>query len=231
MTRVELLEAAKPILFSTEMVKAIQDGRKTVTRRIIKSLPESAHCLLDVDTETNSFEFMCGKSANGMCVDFGVNVRPPFRIGDILYVRETWAKSKIKKPNINSIPSDFKQVIYYYRANGELVNSDNSKFKWQPSIHMPKEAARIFLRVTNIKVEHLQDILTEGIDETFREGVYQDSGFNDWFTFGDGCHNSSPSDCFKRLWNSAVKKPDLDKYGWTANPWIWVIEFERIKVD
>ena len=121
---------------------------------------------------------------------------PPYSPGDILYVRETF----------------FRDVgRYLYKAN----YSDTEKFyrdgkevaiKWRPSIHMPREAARIFLRVTDVRVERLQDIDDDGVA-------------------AEGFEIGAP---FDELWDSTIKKADHALYGWEANPWVWVIEFERI---
>ena len=101
------------------------------------------------------------------------------------------------------------------------------EMKWHPSLHMPKDAARIFLRVTNVRVERLQEI-TE--DEAVKEGIYQSNCKECNAPFGcDACPDEGYNeiDGFADLWNSTIKKSDLDRYGWDANPWVWVIEFER----
>ena len=195
MTREEILKAAKPILFNTDMVRAIQNGTKTVTRRVLKE-PENAHEFMGIDEDTNSAIFLCG---SGLCADWGRSVKMPCKIGDILYVRETWGVD-----NHN----------YLYRA--DFTDIDLKKLKhllrWQPSIHMPKEAARIFLRVTDVRVERLQDISDE---QAIKEG------FKDFDT--------EPAVVgFVETWNSTIKKSDLEKYGWDTNPCVWVIEFERV---
>lgn len=194
----------KPILFNTEMVQAIMDGRKTVTRRVVKPQPDKFH------KHFNGFVTDSTEKSNIGCAMFSVfedggascNFRkPPYQSGDILYVRETWAQYD----------------RYYYRATepdaAEPIESGDVKwFKWHPSIHMPKEAARIFLRVTNVRMERLQDITTNDID---REGT----------PFG---LTLAPYDGFSRLWDSTIKPADLATCGWDPNPWVWVIEFERI---
>lgn len=204
----------KPILFNTEMVKAILDGRKTATRRVEKVINPATSC--QVEGEYNH-EFVCDDFVDGIFTGFvcrkcgyGVSpphcrtpvgksfIKPPYLLGDILYVRETWAYGQRSG-------EPFK---YFYKVDydGEYPIS------WRPSIHMPKEAARIFLRVTDIRVEHLQDIKKSppGPENQFvREG----------FTYG--CD-------FIAGWDSTIKKSDIDKYGWNANPWVWVITFERI---
>jgi hypothetical protein len=196
--------AIKPILFNTEMVRAILDGRKTCTRRLIKPQPDKKHIypLGFVTDSTEKKEVGCfGFAANeyGGSIQY---VKPPYRYapGDILYVRETWKKA----PN-----------GYYYYEDWQR-NDIADVTKWKPSIHMPKEAARIWLKVTNVRVERLQDITIDGIRNEGISSMAVHAGdmeiaLKEW----------------KNLWNSTIKKTDLDSYGWEANPWVWVIEFER----
>lgn len=186
--------STKPILFNTEMVKAILEGRKTVTRRIIKR-----DLLLCCDFDTDGT--ICG------CQDkdgdwYEIEDFAPYKIGDILYVRETWRYSKFHGD----------EQGYMYRASCD----ENWDGFWKPSLHMPKEAARIWLKVTNVRVERLQDITPKQAGE---EGVI-------WETDNSGIYRRMR---FKKLWDSTIKKQDLDKYGWDANPYVWVIEFERIE--
>lgn len=137
----------------------------------------------------------------------------PFQIYDILYVRETWCKGHIN----NS------QEQYFYRADENL----DFPCKWRPSIHMPKEAARIFLRVTDVRVERLQDITEE---QAKAEGAIDNRGFihsydNEYEII------QSAREYVQEIWNSTIKKADLDRYGWNANLWVWVIEFERLEIE
>lgn len=175
-----------PILFNTDMVRAILDGRKTVTRRGIK-FPEgqTGHLL---ESGKRDYIYYPG----------GIKY-PPYQPGDILYVRETWCRGSL----------DYKKEQYYYKA-------DNIDFscKWHPSIHMPKEAARIWLKVTDVWVERLQDIAEEQA---------QAEGCNSGMLTGPCTARGQ----FENLWNSTLKKSDLDRYGWDANPWVWVIEFQQ----
>lgn len=196
----------KPILFNAEMVRAILDGRKTGTRRVVKPQPVQKICY---HAATDKW-FYC----NGM--DVGSECKPPYQPGDILYVRETFSKAYGKG--------------YYYAADydehdvlpadrGDVSVSKNM-IKWRPSIHMPKEAARIFLRVTGVRVERLQDIT--GV-ESIAEGVEPEalSSVGEDFAIG----------MFHDIWDSTIKPDDLSRYGWQANPWVWVIEFERISKE
>lgn len=191
----------KPILFNTEMVRAILDGRKDATRRIVKGfIPD------DPVWGYTAFTPKGYISCRGTFADvYGEKFfKLPCESGDILYVRETWKKA----PN-----------GYYYYEDWQR-NDIADVTKWKPSIHMPKEAARIWLKVTGVRMERLQEITEVGIQ---KEGVEVDpkecAGKFDFI--------SELFLLFQRLWNSTIKKSDIDRYGWDANPWVWVIEFER----
>ena len=201
--------AIKPILFNTEMVRAIMDGRKSCTRRLVKFLsgenPRWTGYIKD--------GLMLYNGKNEPCIR-----KAPYQPGDILYVRETWHKY-IKR--VGEGKSCHLAEFYGYKAS--IANSEDADEPWKPSIHMPKEAARIWLKVTNMKVERLQDITEDGAEA---EGAIDNRGF---------IH--SPEDEYDRIytarehfigiWDRTINKSDLDIYGWDANPWVWVIEFER----
>ena len=197
--------AIKPILFNTEMVRAILDGRKSCTRRVIKPQPDEKHTypLGFVNDSTEKKEIGCfGFAANeyGGSIQY---VKPPYRYapGDILYVRESYSELSFG---------------YVYKADGENIDHLGNVIKWHPSIHMPKDAARIWLKVTDVSVERLQDININGI---------RNEGFS--FAAVHAGDMEIAVEEWKMLWNSTIKKSDLDRYGWDANPYVFVIEFER----
>lgn len=212
----------KPILFNTEMVRTLMDGRKSVTRRTVKPQPEGAHTVLDCDDETHTFELLCGNGGAGsIFADWNEAIKAPYWPGDILYVRETWGDYSECQPGgagYYLYRADFLDGAKHYDADGHKCDLP----RWHPSIHMPKEAARLFLRVTDVRVERLQDITSadcqkEGVDLTDLENL------------GVGIINHEVyTQEFQALWDSTVKKANLLLYGWDANPWVWVIEFERI---
>lgn len=221
----------KPILFNTDMVRAILDGRKTVTRRVVKSLSEWAHYPMGISEEDGKFEFMCGGGSNGVIADWIEAVNMPYKFGDVLYVRETWQKAGICDDSDNVI---LETMQYYYAADGDpcfdywvdpSTGEHKERMPWKPAIHMPKKAARIFLRVTNVRVEQLQDIT---IADCKREGVVLPPLRGDEYDY-----ELDPDLDYlfglQNLWDSTIKPKDIDKYGWNANPWVWVIEFERIE--
>ncbi len=209
MTLEEALSAAKPILFNTKMVRAIQGGRKTVTRRVIKPRFRENECGFFTATIAGRL-FLCYSDEDD---NETRRVKSPYQINDILYVRETWAYIQYM---------DISGCVYKASAQAERVvrvcANKGKPLKWSPSIHMPKEAARIFLRVTNVRAEWLQDITEK---QAIAEGIRIGMGGEPYFS----CRAA-----YAPLWNSTVKKSDLDKYGWAANPWVWVIEFERVEV-
>ena len=222
--------AYKPILFNTEMVNAIMDGRKTVTRRIIKDFAgEEITSILQPD---GSYGKYGTKGWRGMLPDRGdgnsycIEVRPPCEPGDILWVRETWSHNGGE---------------YRYKADDEMPDGWHTT-AWRPSIHMPKEAARIFLRVKDVRVERLQSGFSKdgaAIMEFQKEGVEIGETCTECIAqYGHPCcidpdgntecgELDNPRYEFSRLWDTTIKHADLDKYGWSANPWVWVIEFER----
>lgn len=190
--------AEKPILFNTEMVRAILDGRKRQTRRIIKGLP-----LYEPYFEEDEGRGFLMDSEDGQF--YALETFSKIHPGDVLWVRETWQRL-----------SDFGEWRYEYRADYEdddPLRLDGMYITWRPSIHMPREAARIFLKVKDVRAERLQsitpqEIRAEGLDVL---GLTQQMTVKAWID----------------LWNSTVKGADIQRYGWAANPWVWVIEFER----
>ena len=222
--------AIKPILFNAEMVRAILDGRKSCTRRLVKPQPDEKHTY-PLGFVTDSTE----KKEVG-CFGFGIGeycgsiqyAKPQYHTDDVLYIRETWTEECGK---------------YYYRADYDSDYLDpcetlsggypascrnhpgcdgcmatSTRIHWHPSIHMPKEAARIWLRVTDVRVERLQEITAES---ALTEGA-------DKYIHANGTLNEDQTiTSFIGIWNSTIKESDLDRYGWDANPYVWVISFER----
>ena len=192
--------AIKPILFNGEMVRAILDGRKICTRRLVKH---------NVDAVLNSPYHMEHPETEDVWLIKRL-CRAPYDPGDILYVRETWDWD----------PDHEVAKTYYYKADGDLRPEGYKGMGWLPSIHMPKEAARIWLKVTDVRVERLQDITAEQI---LKEGIGLTQDMIESVKEMKE-HCDIP---FAATWNQTLKKSDLDRYGWAANPWVWVIEFER----
>lgn len=216
--------AIKPILFNTEMVRAILDGRKTCTRRVVKYKYDNTQMEVKTDKYgSRLIEIQCdvegetyGKNSDGSTwrrLRPFIEKKPPYRRGDILYVRETWGEG-------------YAEGTYIYKADDKLAElqtfKKTSKILYHPSIHMPKEAARIWLKVTDVRVERLQDITEDGAKA---EGANWKNGKNvGW----EEKMKRTATERFAEIWNSTIKKSDLDRYGWAANPYVFVIEFSKI---
>jgi hypothetical protein len=209
-----------PILFSTEMVQAILDGTKTQTRRVIKKQPDlekHTHIKRAITLDGKDTEVFLYCSGNSIKAE---SVKCPYgQVGDVLWVRETWCLTT---------PFGPEEYYFGYKTSSQAEIKASEKYdyyspdEWKPSIHMPKEACRIFLQITNIRVERLKDISAE---DAFREGINysydEEEGYKYWHyikkKFGP-----SPIHSFQTLWESINGEES-----WEANPWVWVIEFER----
>lgn len=212
----------KPILFNTEMVRVILDGHKTCTRQVVKKVPEGTY-QIDAEVNGDSLRFFAtyGKLIEGGTADLYAELKPPYQVGSALYVRETW--QHLCELDGNEIPIEGTER-YYYAATDTLPEAvyidqqgrTHDRILWKPSIHMPKEAARIWLKVTDVRVERLQEITSEHI---CKEGVEIEYPYV--------LNEREKRYAFSVMWNSTIKKTDLDRHGWEANPWVWVIEFER----
>lgn len=247
----------KPILFKTEMVRAILEGRKTVTRRVVKmrgltpdEIGRKDYCgmingLNDKDGLFAGFY----KDSDIFTVDGITHIdaeyaKSAYLPGDVLYVRETWNRGYIDSSDAELSNEHWFEEYhkrdgsyldgisrYVYRADitraeeYELgtLDEDNAlrPMPWHPSIHMPKEAARIFLKVTDVRIERLQEIKS---NECVAEGAVKRPDYTKRHDLV--LHNRYRQE-FAELWDSTVKPADLDRYGWAANPWVWVISFER----
>jgi hypothetical protein len=197
----------KPILFSTPMVQAILDGRKTQTRRVIKPQP------LDVVTYAVQR------------VWYPEVIKCSYEVGDVLWVRETFQITDFLHPTDENYG-----YIYKASSNGTEWETNSKDWKWKPSIFMPKEACRLFLQVKNIRVELLQEITEE---DAIAEGIKPSEDFAGlYFLYGSTKNYGritrtdyvDPIKSFHSLWLS-INGPT----SWVKNPWVWVIEFEKIE--
>ncbi len=218
----------KPILFNTEMVRAILDGHKSVTRRVVMPQPICGGPNATFTPHDDDFFLsaekhwlrcrVCGNdpeySREGSNISH--NWKPPYLPGDIMYVRETFRIDYLSnvpgsgrvRYKADDTYADFRFTPERY----EMMRRAQLKPGWRPNENMPKEAARLFLLVTGVRVERLQDISEEQAEA---EGCTARGG-------------NLAKDGFEAVWDSTIKKADLPIYGWGANPWVWVIEFERI---
>lgn len=194
----------RPILFSGPMVKAILDGRKTQTRRVMKPAPESR--------ENTSVPGHFGTFFHGWNLDHPDvlsrdiwNYCPYGEPGHTMWVRETFAYVGTSDPGyLLYRASDYDEQCQKHDFDPSTI-PDISDVKWKPSIHMPKVACRLFLRIKDIRVERLQDI-----------------GDEDVAAEGETPHPmNEPAVMFQKLWDSINAK----KHPWESNPWVWVVEF------
>ena len=225
----------KPILFNTEMVRAILEGRKTVTRRVVKPQPGS-----------NGMVKMAEQSSYPgywAYVDSERVIKPPYQSGDVLYVRETWQFIPCidcrlnENGRCNDLP-----VVY---DDGDSIGEgcfvsradypETDRISWRPSIHMPREAARIFQRVTGVGVERLREITTIAAQ---KEGQPECTGDIMMCGGPDSCLDCEASyqnaiRWFSGVWDSTIPKHQnkfkRHPYQWDDNPWVWVIAFERVE--
>lgn len=222
--------AERPILFSGEMVRAILSGRKTQTRRTrgLERLTERGEFLRTHVDERGRFGALFGDSIPDD--PLSIFVPSPFGgPGDRLWVRETWTSliptsheetARAHRDRVVVRPDDDERVALWYRADGEmplierLFGDDEDAIKWRPSIHMPRWASRITLEVTGVRVERLQAISEA---DAKAEGVT-----TEWTTSAGEQMTCSPREAFSDLW-CTINGAD----SWAANPWVWVVEFQR----
>lgn len=225
----------KPILFNTEMVNALFEERKTVTRRVVKPQPLWRK---PPGQQEGHPEYWANWDNEKI-------YKALYNIGDLLYVRETWT---VWNGNYE-YKADVDNGYGPFCPNCTLdicTGGCNNALKWRPSIHMPKEAARLFLRVTDVRVERLQDITDE---QALTEGVPDDNDYPIDTIYCPECRGrgllgavhpvslgyreiectccDTPRKRFSHMWNSTTKPKDRALYGWDANPWVFVISFER----
>ncbi len=216
----------RPVIFNADMVRAVLDGRKTQTRRIMRVQPSADFCPMNMELKTdfNARWYTPGmvdkdgylqpakKKVFGVASDDEGYTCPFGAIGDRLWVRETWARY-----NIDQYSHDMA-----YRAT--IPDDWPKEGRWRPSIHMPRWASRITLEITGVRVERMYDI--SEVDAR-AEGVEQlRGGFWRHYQPGWTQHQLSARGSFVTLWKSIYGDDS-----WLANPWVWVIEFKRVEVE
>lgn len=213
----------RPILMSGPMVRATRNDLKTQTRRIVK--PEPWHVMRPKGNEPHwpyKFVFDEGSTTSGEPVE----MRCPYgKPGDLLWVRETWAKHA---GDID--PGDAITPASWVGVDGPLYRADGRNYdevRWIPSIHMPRWASRLTLELTDVRVQRLMDIsdedaIAEGVKKV-RDHCYVIPGFD--YDLAGLCH-TSPQTPFMKLWDSINEARGS---GWDANPWVWALTFRVIK--
>lgn len=203
--------AIKPILFNTEMVRAILDGRKTCTRRLPRKQIEEKYIEYDEWVQAVAVPGCTYLREKEFYTQY-----PPYQPGDLLYVRETWHRYTKR---VGEGGKCHLEERYGYKAS--IKNSEDADEPWRPSIHMPKEAARIWLKVTDVRVERLRDITEDGAKD---EGANWKNGQNvGW----EEKMRRTATERFAENWDSTIKESELKEYGWPANPWVAAVEFEQ----
>lgn len=226
----------KPILFNTQMVQAILQGRKTCTRRIVKPKSKNA-CGFTITYDCNNkFKDVYDHDANEGMFD---SPQSRYHVGDILYVRETWQLTNpVGDYALGNRTAEYKYKAGYGIGIRTSITNDKALGKWKPSIHMPKEAARIFLKVTDVRVEKLQDITDEGAKKEgadYKQKYYYPFASKRKYRKHKECLYPEPFEgdyrtTFAQIWDDTLDIHSLEswKYMFKSNPWVWVIEFERI---
>jgi hypothetical protein len=215
----------RPILFSTPMVQAILEGRKTMTRRIVKPQP-SLKMGVGKWIKNKNIQMIGDQS---VVINYMEQNSPYGVPGDVLWVREKFAArdcdTAIHKVTIEYAASEGEKHYIFPKKSMKIIQKPlHAAAKYQPSIHMPKDACRIKLLIKSIRVERLQEITrkdakAEGIERITIEG--KGSGYK---VYGDNSDiTASEEFSFYTLWES------INGLGsWEANPWVWVIEFEKL---
>jgi hypothetical protein len=212
----------KPILFSTPMVQAILEGRKTMTRRIVKPQPPDWCKYFGTSIFTpKGYISGRGESPEGYGEKF---IKCQYGTkGDILWLRETWQKHCIETETDENTwaATEYKSTgQYVYKADNYILPKDSVVFgKWKPSLFMPKEACRLFLKITNVKVERLQDISEE---DAYKEGCDKKLGHKFNISCGESLEEVPHRFIFYKLWQSIN-----GEQSWNDNPYVWVLEFEQ----
>lgn len=214
----------KPEFFNYDMTRAILEGRKTATRRLVKQRGYKIRGLFS-PTPLKEYGYVFSVLNLRTEKEECITIYPRHLPGDIIYVRENFSfASKLYDICDHDGPvymSDF--------FPPDLAELKAKNFKWKPSIHMPKEYARLFLRVKSVSVERLRDIteaeaVSEGISEHNIDNM--DSGYAP-SPYSDIFHDTATA-AFAALWNSTIEPPSYPVYGWLANPMVWVYKFEVI---
>lgn len=208
------------MIFNGEMVRALLDGRKTQTRRPIKWKQTR---FTEIGEREDGSKWPWSEDAEHAC-DFW-HPCPFGAVGDRIWVRETFC------PVDDTQYGGEKWVDYRatpkfeasHPAGWDCAPNDAEALKWHPSIHMPRWASRILLEITNVRVERLNTISEE---DARAEGIIDGGCLNCGEPEPCGCANPEPdaTDAFAYLWQSIYGQES-----WNANPWVWVIEFERLE--
>ncbi|MDV2903126.1 hypothetical protein R0H17_15915 [Phytobacter diazotrophicus] len=223
------------MIFNAEMVRAILDGRKTQTRRIMKVQPSEGFAPMNMALETDyeahwytpgvvdkdGYLQPAKHDVFGVASDEEGYTCPFGAVGDRIWVRETWAEAGASAPELKLYRANYPEHVPSHYENVPPVD----EIRWTPSIHMPRWASRITLEITGVRVERLQNISDTDVDAEGFAGDFPTSLFPALFPGepSDWSHLSM-RECYGVLWKSIYGEES-----WQANPWVWVIEFKRVE--
>lgn len=225
----------RPIIFNADMVRAVLNGSKTQTRRPCK--PQPFHTYMKQIISDNGGDnrlWVDGKLKLDVFnenfdkkLDLETGGCPLGKPGDRLWVREQFAEFDGVVKDARTVDDPLSCIAYQTEPDYEKLFEDSGLWKRRPSIHMPRWASRITLEITAVRVERLQDISEA---DALAEGVWQIPGYEEigesWFTWENGTAYSTAQGAFESLWDSIYGETESR---WAANPWVWVVEFERVK--
>jgi hypothetical protein len=211
----------RPIIFSKEMVKAILEGRKTQTRRVVKLKPHPTGHSWGAPYYSRTWWKWLFIGGWGLAAKQQGIKCPYGQVGDRLWVRETWATEKRLDWTLPNYLGNAGDVALWYKSEWWAQTSPLllERGKWRPSIHMPRWASRILLEITEVRVERVQDIAWFDIP---KEGIQDDTWSIGQGRFVKKTPERLLSD-FKHLWDSINARRG---YSWDTNPWVWVISFK-----
>lgn len=209
-----------PMIFNTDMVKALLDGRKTVTRRSMKVQPQDSGLgYMWIPSNKHQSMIQISNIEDVECLhkkqylkDLIYECCPYGRVGDLIYVRETWADAGANAPELTLYKANYPEHVPAHYENVPSL----SEIQWKPSIHMPRWASRLTLKVTDVSIERVQDITEE---QAIKEGLFKHPQLPAWQS-PVGYH-TSPIYAYEELWDAIYNN-------WDQNPYVWVIEFEVI---
>jgi len=215
----------RPIIFNSDMVRAILDGRKSQTRRVIKPQPKSQ----GIKSFGEAWEWkkgaggFSGSTLHQLKAAYGLLYHCPYGVpGERLWVRETFF---YEWPDMDP-PEDMKDCRIIFRADEPNYLDPftlEENYRWSPSIHMPRWASRITLEITDVRVERLHEIT---VGDVIAEGIHQ-RHLDKYAKFPEFHPNDIPGMAFREIWNPINAKRG---YPWESNPWVWVVEFKVLNV-
>lgn len=219
------------IPFKQWEVQAHNEGRKSSFVRVVKS----KYHLNKIDNYNGGYQgrYTMVNLFDGISKEFTKMIYSPYKVGDILYIKEAWNENPA-----HYLTKDFEELPPKEQFGIYKVDSPSFTGGWHPSIHMPEEAARSFIRITGVKVMRVQDINgQDNHDALLKEGILSYTKDEKVFKYAMSLEQFSWRDMPRTPWKAYAlnwdmnHKKDLNRYGWDANPWVWVYEYERVNKE